>query len=466
MAEQNGKSTFAYERKTAWNRGEDDKIFAFAEDYKRFIDRCKTERETTNYLEQEAVKLGFKPFSQAKFKTGEKIYLINHHKNVILAVIGKADLTQGANIIVSHIDSPRLDLKPLPLYEGNNIALLKTQYYGGIKKYQWLNIPMSLHGRVVKSDGEYVDIVIGEDDNDPVFTIPDLLPHLAKKVQGEKKFFEGIEGENLNLVVGNIPVEDENIKERVKETVLSKLNETYGINEEDFISAELEAVPSYKARDVGIDRSMIGAYGHDDRVCSYAAFRALKDMDKTPDKTTIAFLVDKEEIGSYGISSIRSKFFAHSLARFMEMQNPDYRPSDLFKLYENSVALSGDVGGLVNPMFTAVHDLYNSPVMGCGVIIEKYTGSRGKYGASDASAELMGKIRKLFNENDVKWQPGVLGRVDEGGGGTVAFEIAELGIQVVDSGVGVIGMHAPFEIISKVDLYETYKAYKVFLEKA
>lgn len=471
MPDKKKKSKFAYERKSAWLKSDQKKEFAvkafdFADGYKTFLDICKTEREGVDYIKNFAIKQGYKALTDAEYKPGEKIYAINGNKNIILVVLGKDDITKGINLIAAHLDSPRLDLKQLPLIEDNNIALLKTHYYGGIKKYHWLNIPLALHGIVVRRDGSTVNIVIGEDDKDPVFTIPDLLIHLSKKVQGEKKLLDGIEGENLNLMVGNIPVDNDDMKEKVKETVLAKLNEQYGIVEEDFISAEFEVVPAFKARDIGIDRSMVGGYGHDDRVCSYATLRALTDINDIPQRTMLAFFVDKEEIGSYGISGIRGSFFKHTIARLISLKDGNATATDILDTMENSFAISGDVGGLINPMFESVHDTHNSPVMGYGMILEKYTGSGGKYGASDASAEYIGKIRKLFNDNKIGWQPCSLGKVDEGGGGTVALYIAEMGIPVIDAGVGVIGMHSPFEVISKADLYQTYLGYKAFLEKA
>ncbi len=463
------KSAYAYERKNVWtsvNETEKNIIFDFAEDYKRFMNNCKTERESVSYLENESKKLGFTDISSLKGKPGEKIIIKNGNKNILLAVHGRKDLKEGVNLIASHIDSPRLDLKPLPLIEDSDMALLKTHYYGGIKKYQWLNIPIAIHGTIIKSDGSLVSIAVGEDENDPVFTINDILPHLAGKIQGDKKLLDGIEGENLKMVIGNMPVNDKEIQEKVKEMTLVKLNELYGITEEDFISSEIEIVPAHKARDVGFDRSMVGAYGQDDRVCSYSAYRSIVDFEGIPEKTIIAILVEKEEIGSYGISGIRSKFLYNSIGRLLGMKLPDYRESDLRILFERSFAISGDVGAVINPMFKEVFDSVNAPRMGYGVLLEKYTGSRGKYGASDASAELMSKIRKIYNDNNIIWQPSVLGKVDEGGGGTVALYLADLGIQVVDSGAGVDGMHSPFEVASKADIYETYKGYKAFLRDA
>jgi aspartyl aminopeptidase len=460
---------YSYERKNVWDSKaqEINNIYTFADDYKKFISTCKTERECVRFIENESTKHHFTPYEKKNsLNPGEKIILRNGYRNILLAVIGKTPITEGINMVVAHIDAPRLDLKTVPLIEDGDMALLKTHYYGGIKKYQWVNIPLALHGTVIRRDGSSVDLCIGEKDTDPVFTINDLLPHLAGKSQGEKKLLDGIEGENLRLVVGNRPIEDKDLSERIKALTLKHLHDEYGIEEEDFISAEIEVVPAFPARDIGFDRSMVGAYGHDDRVCSYAAYRALLDLPSTPEKTTVVFLVDKEEIGSYGVTGIRSRFLQNALGKLIRLQDPSASEASFREMFEKSFALSADVGAVINPMFKEVFDPMVSPRMGYGVILEKYTGSRGKAGASDASAELMGKVRKIFNDNNIIWQPGSLGKVDEGGGGTVAYYLADLGIQVVDCGVGVDGMHSPFEVISKADLYEAYKAYQAFLRDA
>jgi len=460
---------FSYERKNVWDTKSDqiDAIYSFAEDYKHFISTCKTERECVRFVEKEAQAAGFEPYEgKTSLKPGDRVFLRNGYRNILLARIGKQPLSQGVNMVVAHIDAPRLDLKTVPLIEDGDMALLKTHYYGGIKKYQWVNIPLALHGTVIRRDGSSVDLCIGENTNDPVFTINDLLPHLASKSQGEKKLLDGIEGENLRLVVGNRPIEDRDLSERIKALALKHLHDTYGIEEEDFISAEIEIVPAFEARDIGFDRSMVGAYGHDDRVCSYAAYRAIRDSEATPDRTVVVFLVDKEEIGSYGVTGIRSRFLQNALGKLMRLQDPRASEADFREMFEKSYALSADVGAVINPMFKEVFDPVVSPRMGYGVILEKYTGSRGKAGASDASAELMGKVRKIFNDNAIVWQPGSLGKVDEGGGGTVAYYLADLGIQVVDCGVGVDGMHSPFEVISKADLHQAYEAYRAFLRDA
>jgi aspartyl aminopeptidase len=463
------KSAFEYERKSVWLSSSDTEknlISDFASDYEKFMNECKTERECVRSLEKEAQSLGFTGIEAAEYAPGAKFLMKNSSRNIILAVIGRRDIREGVNIIASHIDAPRLDLKPLPLVEESDMALLKTHYYGGIKKYQWVNTPLAIHGVIFKSGGEMLEFSIGENDNDPVFTINDILPHLAGKVQGEKKLLDGIEGENLKLLIGNMPSPESDIQDRVKAMTLKFLNDLYGITEEDFISAELEIVPAFKARDVGFDRSMIGAYGHDDRACSYSAFRSIVDFRDIPERTLIVLLVDKEEIGSFGVTGIRSMFLYNSIGRFLGLKYPEYRESDLRILLEKSFCISGDVGAVINPMFKDVFDTTNGPRMGYGVLLEKYTGSRGKYGASDAAAEVMSKIRKIFTDNGIIWQPSILGKVDEGGGGTVALYLADMGIQVVDCGVGVDGMHSPWEVLSKADLYATYKAYKAFLKDA
>ncbi|URA10424.1 aminopeptidase [Thermospira aquatica] len=460
---------YGYERKNVWDVKKDTipTMYEFADDYKHFIATCKTERECVKFVEEEALRYGFSHFDFGKkLKAGDRVLLRNGYRNILLAVIGKQPVAEGVNMVVAHLDAPRLDLKTVPLIEDGDMALLKTHYYGGIKKYQWVNIPLALHGTVIRRDGTSVDLCIGEKAEDPVFTINDLLPHLAGKSQGEKKLLDGIEGENLRLVVGNRPIEDKDLSERIKALALKHLHDEYGIEEEDFISAEIEIVPAFGARDIGFDRSMVGAYGHDDRVCSYASYRAIRDFKGIPEKTLVVFLVDKEEIGSYGVTGIRSRFFQNALGKILRAQDPEVSEAAFREMFEKSYALSADVGAVINPMFKEVFDPVVSPRMGYGVILEKYTGSRGKAGASDASAELMGKVRKIFNDNNIVWQPGSLGKVDEGGGGTVAFYLADLGIQVVDCGVGVDGMHSPFEVISKADLYEAYEAYQAFLKDA
>lgn len=461
-----------YKRNNIWEKVEGEEIkkaFEFCEAYKRFIDIGKTEREFARETEETAKKHGFVNLDRIiregrKLNPGDKVYRVVHKKTVLLAVAGEKPAEDGANIVGAHIDSPRLDLKQNPLYEDTELALFKTHYYGGIKKYQWLAIPLAMHGVVVKGDGETLEIVIGEDENDPVFTITDLLPHLASE-QMKKKMSEAVQGEGLNILLGSIPYNDEKVKEKVKLNVLNLLNEKYGIVEEDFQSAELEVVPAFKAKDIGIDRSMVGAYGQDDRVCAYPALRAILSLDK-PQKTAIAMLTDKEEIGSTGNTGAESNLledFAASLCYAMDPQG--YNEIKLRTFLRNSSMLSADVNAGVDPNYDNVFDKKNATYMGKGVILQKYTGSRGKYDASDANAEFVGAIRKLFNDNGIIWQTGELGKVDQGGGGTIAKYIAGLGINVIDCGVPVLSMHSPFEITSKIDIYTLFKAYKTFLEK-
>ena len=399
-----------------------------------------------------------------KAEPGTKFYVVNRDKNVALVVVGKMELTKsGMNIVASHIDSPRLDLKQNPLFEDKDtgLAMFKTHYYGGIKKYQWVSIPLSLHGTVATATGKKVKIVIGEDEEDPVFTIPDLLPHLWRKTQAERKITEGIRGEEMNLLVGSIPVTDEKVKERVKLTILEYLNKNYGMIEEDFVSAELEVVPSFRARDVGMDRSMIGAYGQDDSSSTYATLRAILETEK-PQITSLALFFDKEEIGSDGNTGVKSRFVENVVARTLSIVKGNYSDIELRNVLENSRALSADVNAGVNPIFKDVHEIRNAAKIGYGVVITKFTGSGGKYMASDASAEFVGKIRQLFNKNNVYWQYGALGKVDEGGGGTVAKFLAQYNMDVLDCGPAVIAMHSTFEVTSKADIWASYRAYLTF----
>lgn len=442
-----------------------EKIFAMGEEYKKVLDLGKTEREFIDLSEELAKECGF---VDARFKDilipGDKIYYVSRNKNIALAVIGKEDILNGANYIVSHVDSPRLDLKQRPLYEEFELAYMKTHYYGGIKKYQWASIPLALHGIVVLGNGEKVKISIGEHEGDPVFTVPDILPHLDKNIQGERKAKEIIKGEELQIIVGSIPsvIKDEKIKELVKYSVLERLNEIYGIEEEDFISAELELVPSQKARDVGLDRSMIGAYGQDDRICAYTSLRAILDIKGVPSKTCICFLADKEETGSDGSTGLQSEYLEYFTSDLISKLKQNYSELYLKKTLWNSRALSSDVNAGIDPIFKSVHDEQNAPRLNYGVVIVKYTGSGGKYGTNDADAEYVGEIRRMLNLNDIKWQTGLLGKVDEGGGGTVAKYLSQKGIRTIDIGPALLAMHSPFEVSSKFDLYETYNAYKIF----
>ena len=442
-----------------------EKVFTMGEEYKKVLDLGKTEREFVELATSFAKECGF---IDARLKDtlvpGDKVYYLNRHKNIVLAVIGKEDILKGINYIVSHIDSPRLDLKQNPLYEELELAYMKTHYYGGIKKYQWASIPLALHGVVVLSNGEKVKVVIGEHEDDPVFTVPDILPHLDRKVQGDRTAREVIKGEELQIIVGSIPatINDEEIKDSVKYAILEKLNDIYGIVEEDFISAELELVPSQKAKDVGLDRSLIGAYGQDDRICAYTSLRAILDMQDVPERTAVCFLADKEETGSDGSTGLQSDFIDYFTADMIFKTKRIYSDLYLKETLWNSKALSSDVNAGIDPIFKSVHDEQNAPKLGYGVVIVKYTGSGGKYGTNDADAEYVGEIRKMLNDNGVLWQTGMLGKVDEGGGGTVAKYLAKKGITTIDIGPALLAMHSPFEISSKLDVFETYRAYKAF----
>lgn len=424
----------------------------YCEGYKEFLSTAKTERECVDFLKDKAEEKGFVPFDSKKaYKAGDKVYYNNRGKSIILAVIGAKGVSEGARIVASHIDSPRLDLKPTPLYESDELAFFKTHYYGGIKKYQWVAMPLALHGVMIKKDGESVKISIGENKNEPKFVITDLLPHLDKE-QSKRPLLEGIKGEELNILIGSRPFKSDSGSELVKLNILKLLNEKYGVIEKDFISAELEMVPALEVSDIGFDRSMIGAYGHDDRVCAYPAATAVFDIN-TPEHTVMAVLADKEEIGSDGNTGLNSsfmKYFIYDLAKMESLEGRD--------VLSMSQCLSADVNAGFDPTFPSVHDKYNCCSLNHGCVITKYTGSRGKSGTSDASAEFMGKVRRILDEANVSWQIGELGAVDEGGGGTVAKYIANLNVDVVDLGVPVLSMHAPYEVVAKTDVYSTYRA--------
>ena len=441
----------------------DDKTVAqadkFCEGYKAFMNAAKTEREASEFAENEAVKLGFRKFEKGmKLKAGDKVYYRNREKAIILAVIGKEDIAKGVHIAAAHIDSPRLDLKQHPLYEDNETAYFKTHYYGGIKKYQWTAIPLALHGVVVKADGTKVTVNIGEDDSDPAFCISDLLPHLAEE-QMKRSAPQIIRGEELNIIIGSRPYRDDEVSEKVKLNIMSILNEKYGIIEADFVSAELEAVPAFKARDLGFDRSMIAAYGHDDKVCAYTALAALLEVKK-PSKTAVVVLTDKEETGSEGNTGLQSAYLEYFIADLAEALGSDGRT-----VLSASECLSADVNAAFDPTFADPFEKRNASFMNYGVCVTKFTGSRGKYSTSDASAEFVGRVRSLLDSNNVIWQTGELGKVDGGGGGTVAAYIANLDVETIDVGVPVLSMHAPYEIVAKFDVYMTYRAFSVFLSE-
>lgn len=457
-----------YKKKFTWeklNDKERQEVFSLGDDYKQFIDASKTERLSIKEIVRRAEEQGFKPLSEVKeVKPGAKIYYVNKGKSAALVVIGKEKIEKGMNIVGSHVDSPRIDLKQNPLYEEHGISLLKTHYYGGVRKYQWVTHPLALYGTVVKANGEVLDIAIGDDINDPVFYITDLLPHLAKD-QNDKKLGEAIEGEGLNVIIGSLPAEGKEDEKKFKLNVLKILNEKYGMIEEDFQTAEFEIVPAGSSRDVGIDRGMIAAYGHDDRVCAYTSLKAVFEVENN-DKAAVALFADKEEVGSIGNTGMHSEFFNNMIAELIMIENGStYSDIVLKRALANSSMLSSDVAAGVDPTYPDVSELQNAAIMGQGVAMIKYTGSRGKSGANDANAEFIGRLRRVFNENNINWQSAELGKVDQGGGGTIAYIMANLNMDVVDIGVPVLSMHAPFEVISKTDLYMTYKAYKAFYNK-
>lgn len=461
MTTQELQDTLVYQRDNVYDtdfRDKQKEIFDFAEDYKAFLDSSKTERLSVISTIKLAEEAGFSLLeNKTELKPGDKIYTVNRGKGILLAVMGQDSLNEGVNLVAAHIDAPRLDLKPNPLYEDMSLALFKTHYYGGIKKYQWPAIPLALYGVVYLADGSKVDIAIGDKPSDPVFYITDLLPHLATEQMG-KKLAQGITGESLNLLVGSIPYEDKEAKERVKLNVLKLLHDSYGVCEKDFISAELEVVPAFPAKDVGFDRSMIGAYGHDDRVCSYTGLRAILDC-VSPKKTAVCLLVDKEEIGSMGNTGMQSRFFEHILGEMCDKSHASLR-----LCITHSTCLSADVGAANDPTYPTVQEKNNAAVLNGGIMLAKYTGSRGKSGSSDASAELVSQIRQLFDKHGIVWQIAELGKVDEGGGGTVAQFVANLDIETIDCGVPLLSMHAPYEIAAKADVYMAYLAYKAFFQ--
>lgn len=447
-----------YSTKNLWEVFNHNEVFLFSDSYKDFISKAKTEREAVNYLHKEAEAKGFKDLFQNEM--GNKVFAINDNKNILLIREGSESVENGLNFIFAHIDSPRIDIKQNPIYEGADIVLFKTHYYGGIKKYQWVTIPLALHGVIILKDGTKLELNIGEEENDPIFVISDLLPHLARK-QMEQNAREVIQGEALDPIIGSIP-DSESEKDKFKMKILKILNEKYGIVEEDFMSAELTLVPAEKARDVGFDRSAIASYGHDDRICAFTAAKALFDVEN-PKKTIAVMLFDKEEIGSDGITGAQSDFLDYAIEKYMSMTG--IKNVSVREVLHKSYGISADVNAALDPLYRDVFDEQNSAIFGHGAVITKFTGSGGKYSASDASAELVFKIRKLFNENNVPFQVGELGKVDIGGGGTVAKFMAEKGISIIDIGPALLSMHAPFEIVSKVDLYSTYIGYKIFLEK-
>lgn len=466
MSEEKKNDNF-YQAKNAWlemGAAEREEVFAFNQNYAEFLTKNKTEREFAQAAVAELEAAGFKNINQYEnLKQGDKVYVLNRSRALMAAVIGKKDLKDGLKIVGGHIDSPRLDLKPNPLYEDGEMAMFKTHYYGGIKKYQWVTMPLALHGLVVKDDGSQIEIRIGEKDDEPVFFISDVLPHLGKK-QMKKSMNEGISGEQLNVVVGSIPVADEDAKDKIKTTILNHLKKEYDFKEEDFISADLQLVPAFKVREAGFDRGLVAGYGHDDRVCSYTALEAILDV-KEPEYTSVILLMDREEVGSMGSTGMQSHFFEDQVANFVDLYYNQYSELLVRKVMQNSKVLSADVSAAYDPDFAEVYAKHNSAYLGKGIVISKYTGARGKSGSSEASAEFMGEIRGLFNQTGVVWQTAELGKIDEGGGGTIAQFLANYNMDVVDCGPAVLSMHSPYEVVSKADVYHSYLAYNVFLEK-
>ncbi len=451
--------------KNAWLKYTDaelKKVEKLCEGYKEFISDCKTERECALEVIRQAEKEGYKDLmTLTKVKPGDKVYFNNMDKAVALFLVGSEPLEKGMKLLGAHLDSPRIDLKQVPLYEDTEMALFDTHYYGGIKKYQWVTLPLAIHGVVVKKDGTKVNIVIGEKDSDPVVGITDLLVHLSAE-QMEKKAAKVVEGEDLNVLIGSQPLKGED-KEAVKGNILKLLKDFYDIEEADFLSAELEVVPAGKARDFGIDRSMVMGYGQDDRVCSYTSMKALFALDKI-DRTAVCLLVDKEEVGSIGATGMHSKFFENAVAELMDKMG-DYSELKLRRAFQNSHMLSSDVSAAFDPNYPAVMEKKNSAYFGRGIVFNKYTGARGKSGCNDANPEFIATIRAAMEKHDVNFQTAELGKVDQGGGGTIAYIMAQYNMEVIDSGVAVLNMHAPWEITSKADIYEAMRGYEAFLRE-
>lgn len=456
--------------KNAWEKYDDNgikEIFDFNEGYKNFISKCKTERECVKETIKIVEEKGYRNLddiikNNETLKSGDKVYANNMNKTIALFIIGEEPIENGMKILGAHIDSPRLDLKQNPLYEDSDLVLLDTHYYGGIKKYQWVTLPLAIHGVVAKKDGSLVEVVIGEDENDPVVGISDLLVHLSQ-TQMEKRGNKVIEGEDLNVLIGSMPAKEKE-KDAVKANILKILKEKYDIEEDDFLSAELEVVPAGKARDYGIDRSMIMGYGHDDRVCAYTSLMAMLEIEKT-DKTCVCLLVDKEEIGSVGATGMQSRFFENTVAEVMDRVG-EYSDLKLRRALKNSKMLSSDVSAAFDPNYPSVMEKKNAAYFGRGMVFNKYTGARGKSGCNDANAEYMGELRAIMDKDNVSFQTAELGKVDQGGGGTIAYILAAYNMQVIDCGVALHNMHAPWEVASKVDIYETMKGYVAFLKYA
>ena len=450
-------------KKVGWENINDavkQEIQNYCNSYMDFLNEGKTEREIVKEAKNIAEINGFRDIRKLdRVNPGDKVYYINREKSMYLAVIGYDNIEAGLNIIGAHADSPRLDLKPNPLYEDDGFAFFKTHYYGGIKKYQWTTIPLAIHGVIIKRDGEKIEVRIGEDDTDPIFVITDLLPHLARE-QMDKKLREAIKGEELNLLIGSIPYNDEEVSQKVKLNIMNILNQKYGIVEADFLSAELEIVPAFRARSLGFDSSMVAAYGQDDKVCVYTSLTALMNIEN-PKTTAVCIISDKEEIGSMGNTGMESHVFDTFVSEILNKLGLN-RPNLLDKVFCNSKMLSADVDAGLDPTFSSVDEKNNSAYLGRGVGLNKYTGSGGKYNASDANAEFVAEVRALFEQNGIPYQVSELGKVDAGGGGTIAYILANKGMDVIDCGVPVLSMHAPYEVTSKFDVYTAFKAYKAF----
>jgi aspartyl aminopeptidase len=455
------KDRLFYKQKNGYDIIEKDEailVEKYSKDYMSFLNEAKTEREAVSVSIELAQKAGFKAYETGmKLKAGDKVYVSNRGKALMLAVIGNKPLSEGCVIAAAHVDSPRLDLKPLPIYEDSELCYFKTHYYGGIKKYQWLTIPLELRGVVALKDGSVVNVCIGKDKNDPIFQITDLLPHLGKE-QRKKTSAEFVPGESLNLLIGSVP-DAEDVEGRTKLAILDLLNQKYGINEEDFLSAELSAVPAFEVREMGIDRSFIAGYGHDDRVCVYAELRAILELD-TPDKTAVCLLADKEEIGSEGVTGMKSRSFENFMGDLCDGQGVK-----LSHCFANSICISADVSNAFDPNYPEVSEKRNAAKINYGMSICKFTGHGGKSGSNDASAEVVSHLRRVFSENNVVWQMSELGKVDEGGGGTVAAYMAQRDIDTIDAGVPVLSMHSPYETVAKFDCYMTYKGIKAMYEE-
>lgn len=440
-----------------------EEVFDLSKKYMDFLNVAKTEREFIKHARKLANENGYKDIMEFDtLKPGDKIYFVNREKSMYLAIIGEKSIEEGLHIIGSHVDSPRLDLKPNPLYEDTGLAYFKTHYYGGIKKYQWTTIPLSIHGVIVKANGEKIEVNIGEDEEDPIFTITDLLPHLAQE-QMEKKLKNGVDGEDLNLLIGSIPYSSSKISEKVKLNILNILNQKYGITEADLTSSEIELVPAFKARSLGFDGSMVAAYGQDDKVCAYTSLHAMMELENVKN-TAVCILSDKEEIGSMGNTGMKSHMFDFFISEILNKLGVN-RPNLLDKVFCFSKMLSSDVDAGFDPIYASVSDKHNAGFLGKGISLNKYTGARGKSGASDANAEYVAWVRNILERNDIKYQIAELGKVDIGGGGTIAYIIANKGADVIDCGVPVLSMHAPYEVTSKYDIYSAYKTYKTFWEE-